>query len=138
MNKASAIAKLNDAFRANPILGTTILTAGIKNNSSEDIARIINKVRNFNDFNEDNNPYGESETSLSFAREEQPQQRLVVRASRKMKSSVAAHFGAFDFKGQKIFWKIDYYDRNFEFASPDAANPNITNRVLTVMYADEY
>lgn len=108
MNNASAIAKLNDAFRANPILGTTILTAGIRNNSSEDIANIISKVRNFNDFNEDNNPYGERD------------------------------FGAFDYKGQKIFWKINYYDRNFEFASPDAADPSITNRVLTVMYADEY
>lgn len=108
MTNAVAIAKLNDAFRANPILGTTILTTGIRNNSSEDIARIMNKVRNFKDFNEDNNPYGERD------------------------------FGVFDFKGQKIFWKIDYYDRNFEFASPDAANSSITNRVLTVMYADEY
>lgn len=108
MTNAVAIAKLNDAFRANPILGTTILTTGIRNNSSEDIARIMNHVRNFKDFDEDNNPYGEND------------------------------FGAFDFKGQKIFWKIDYYDRNFEFASPDAANPSITNRVLTVMYADEY
>ncbi len=108
MNKASAIAKLNDAFRANPILGTTILTAGIRSNSSEDIAYIMNKVCNFKDFNEDNNPYGERD------------------------------FGAFDYKEQKIFWKIDYYDRNFEFASPDAADPSITNRVLTVMYADEY
>ncbi len=108
MTNAVAIAKLNDDFRANPILGTTILTTGIRNNSSEDIARIMNKVRNFKDFDEDNNPYAEND------------------------------FGAFDFKGQKIFWKIDYYDRNFEFASPDAADTNITNRVLTVMYADEY
>ena len=30
------------------------------------------------------------------------------------------------------------YDHNFEFASPDAADPELTNRVLTVMYADEY
>lgn len=108
MNNASAIAKLNDAFRANPILGTTILTAGIRSNSSEDIAYIMNKVRNFKDFNEDNNPYGERD------------------------------FGAFDYKKQKIFWKIDYYDLNFEFVSPDAADASITNRVLTVMYADEY
>ncbi|MBQ8436712.1 MAG: DUF3768 domain-containing protein [Alphaproteobacteria bacterium] len=108
MTNTATIAKLNDTFRANPILGTTILTTGIRNNSSEDIAHIMNKVRNFKDFDEDNNPYGEND------------------------------FGAFDFKGQKIFWKINYYDRNFEFASPDAANPSITNRVLTVMYADEY
>lgn len=108
MSNAARIAALNDAFRANPVLGTFVLTAGIRNNSSENIANIISKVRNFNDFNEGNNPYGEQD------------------------------FGAFDFKGQKIFWKIDYYDRNFEFASPDAADPTVTNRVLIVMYADEY
>ncbi|MFR4114488.1 MAG: DUF3768 domain-containing protein [Alphaproteobacteria bacterium] len=108
MSNAARIAALNDAFRANPVLGTFVLTAGIRNNSSENIANIISKVRNFNDFNEGNNPYGERD------------------------------FGAFDFKGQKIFWKIDYYDRNFEFASPDAADPTVTNRVLTVMYADKY
>lgn len=108
MSNAARIAALNDAFRANPVLGTFVLTAGIRNNSSENIANIISKVRNFNDFNEGNNPYGERD------------------------------FGAFDFKGQKIFWKIDYYDRNFEFASLDAADPTVTNRVLTVMYADEY
>ena len=108
MNNASSIAKLNDAFRANPILGTTILTSGIRNNSSEDIVCIMNEVRNFNDFDEDNNPHGERD------------------------------FGTFNFKGKKIFWKIDYYDRNFEFASPDVADASITNRVLTVMYADEY
>ena len=108
MSNAARIAALNDAFRANPVLGTFVLTAGIRNNSSENIANIISKVRNFNDFNEGNNPYGDRD------------------------------FGAVDFKGQKIFWKIDYYDRNFEFASPDAADPTVTNRVLTVMYADKY
>ena len=72
------------------------------------IATIINKVRNFNDFNEDNNPYGEKD------------------------------FGAFEFKGKKIFWKIDYYDRELLYLSPDACNPKLTNRVLTIMYANEY
>lgn len=138
MSNAARIAALNDAFRANPSLGTFVLTAGILTDMPQDIATILNKVRTFKDFNEGDDPYGEHETSLSFAREERPQQRLVVRASRKMKSSVAAQFGAFDFKGKKIFWKIDYYDRSFEFASPDAADPAVTNRVLTVMYADEY
>ena len=108
MSNAARIAALNDAFRANPVLGTFVLTAGIRNNSSENIANIISKVRNFNDFNEGNNPYGDRD------------------------------FGAVDFKGQKIFWKIDYYDRNFEFASPDAASPTVTNRVLTVIYAYKY
>ena len=48
-------------------------------------------------------------------------------------------FGSFDYNGNKIFWKIDYYDRfNSCFASENPANPSVTNRVLTVMLADEY
>ena len=108
MNNVEEIAKLNDKFRANPSLGTLILTDGIRSNSSEDIASIINKVRNFNDFDEDNNPYGEKD------------------------------FGAFDFKGKKIFWKIDYYDNKFLLLSPNVCKPRLTNRVMTIMYADEY
>lgn len=108
MSNAARITALNDAFRANPPLGTFVLTAGIRANMPQDIATILNKVRTFKDFNEDDDPYNEHD------------------------------FGAFDFKGKKIFWKIDYYDRSFEFASPDAANSAVTNRVLTVMYADEH
>ena len=108
MSNAARIAALNDAFRANPALGTFVLTAGIRANMPQDVAAIINEVRTFKNFNKGDDPYGEHD------------------------------FGAFDFKGKKIFWKIDYYDRNFEFASPDAANPELTNRVLTVMYAYEY
>lgn len=108
MNNAARIAALNDAFRANPSLGTFVLTASILTDMPQDVEAILNKVRIFKDFKESDDPYGEHD------------------------------FGAFDFKGKKIFWKIDYYDRNFEFASPDAADPSITNRVLTVMYADEY
>lgn len=108
MTNAARIAALNDAFRANPSLETFVLTAGILTDMPQDVEAILNKVRTFKDFNENDDPYGEHD------------------------------FGAFDFKGKKIFWKIDYYDRNFEFASPDAANLAVTNRVLTVMYADEY
>lgn len=108
MSNAARIAALNDAFRANPSLGTFVLTAGILTDMPQDVAAILNKVRTFKDFNEGDDPYGEHD------------------------------FGAFDFKGKKIFWKIDYYDREFLYFSPDVSNPKVTNRVLTVMYADEY
>ena len=108
MSNIAQIAALNDAFRANSALGTFVLTTGIRANMPQDVAAIINKVRTFKDFNEGDDPYGEHD------------------------------FGAFDFKGKKIFWKIDYYDHSFDFASPDATDPAVTNRVLTIMYADEY
>ena len=39
---------------------------------------------------------------------------------------------------ERVFWKLDYYDRQMEFASDDAANPAVTRRVLTIMLSDEY
>ena len=67
--------------------GKVLLTIGINAKRQEEIAEILNQVRCFNNFTQANDPYNEHETSLSFAREERPQQRLVVRASRKRQLS---------------------------------------------------
>ena len=64
-----------------------MLTTGINAKRQEEIAEILNQVRCFNNFTQTNDPYNKHETSLSFAREERPQQRLVVRASRKRQLS---------------------------------------------------
>ena len=102
------IATLNDNFRRSFINGEVLLSAGIVAMSSEDKANIISLVQNFDDFNEVNDPYKEHD------------------------------FGSFDYKGNKIFAKIDYYDLNYEFMSENPANPTITNRVMTIMLAEEY
>ena len=102
------IATLNDKFRKTFTGGQVLLTAGIAAMSSEDKANIISLVQNFNDFNDDNDPYGEHD------------------------------FGSFDYKGEKILWKIDYYDLNNQYHSENPANPDITNRVLTIMTVYEY
>lgn len=78
-NETSAkIAGLNDAFRkANPAMYT--LTEGVFR--TPETLGVIEAVRRFDDFNEDNDPYGEHD------------------------------FGSFDWwTGDKIFWKIDYCD----------------------------
>ncbi len=108
MTNIADIAAQNDDFRQHLSKGTLVLTRGIRSNTTEDIKEIINKVRTFDKFDENNDPYGERD------------------------------FGAFDYKGKKIFWKIDYYDREFLYFSADVSNPKVTNRVLTIMYADEY
>jgi hypothetical protein len=43
-------------------------------------------------------------------------------------------FGAFDVDGHTIMFKIDYLDRD----SPDPADPSVTQRVITIMLAEEY
>ena len=102
------IAKLNDDFRKSFIGGEVLLSAGIAAMSSEDKANIISMVQNFNDFTHSNDVYGEHD------------------------------FLSIDYKGNKIFAKIDYYDLNYEFMSENPANPDITNRVLTIMTVYEY
>ncbi|MCI5544013.1 MAG: DUF3768 domain-containing protein [Azospirillum sp.] len=108
MSNISEIAIQNDNFRKHLSQGTLVLTQGIRSNTPEDIKEIITKVRNFDTFDENNDPYNEHD------------------------------FGAFDYKGKRIFWKIDNYDREFLYLSPDVSNPRLTNKVMTIMYAEEY
>lgn len=65
-------------------------------------------IRDFADFSHDNDPYGEHD------------------------------FGSLELAGERLFWKIDYYDESLEYHSPDPSDPAVTARVLTVMLASEY
>jgi len=100
--KHKQIAKKNDLFRTTffPFLGKLIFTDSVASDPNRE--RIITAVREFNTFNEDNDPHGEHD------------------------------FGRFTVEGEKFFWKIDYYDSNYEFFQEDG------NRVLTIMRAEEY
>ena len=102
------IKSLNDNFRKSFNGGKVLLTTGINAKRQEEIAEILNQVRCFNNFTKANGPYNEHD------------------------------FGSFDYNGEKIFWKIDYYDKNYRFYSENPCNPNITNRVMTIMLSYEY
>lgn len=109
MGDISKIRELNDLCRtAMGVAGKCFVTHGIDALSPEDQSAIREKVEKFNDFNPDNDPHREHD------------------------------FGAFEHNGQKIFWKIDYYDKAMEFGSEDPADPSKTTRVLTIMLASEY
>lgn len=80
VNETSAkIAAINDESRLN-MEGCTV-TRGVAA-MGEDVNEVFVRVRDFAEFNEDNDPYGEHD------------------------------FGSFTVGGVKIFWKIDYYDEN--------------------------
>ena len=81
------IKSLNDTFRKTFIGGRVMLTAGINTKPSNEIAEIIRKVKQFNNFTAANDPYEEHD------------------------------FGSFDYKGQKIMFKIDYYDKSLRYLS---------------------
>ncbi len=102
------IKTLNDNFRKTFSGGRVMLTCGINAKSQNEVAEILKQVRCFNNFTKANDPYNEHD------------------------------FGSFNYNGEKIYWKIDYYDKDYQFYSADPSNPNITNRVMTVMLASEY
>ena len=104
----SKIAALNDAFRTTLTGGTVLLTVGVQELPDMVKAAAIRKVVEFDDFNEDNDPYDEHD------------------------------FGGFELCNRRFFWKIDYFDERSEFGSEDPADPEKTTRVLTIMLADEY
>ena len=108
-SRAKRIADLNDKFRKSLVTGgRTYMTAGVNSKGAEFVSKALAKVIAFDDFNADNDPHGEHD------------------------------FGSFELEGEKLFWKIDYYDLAGEFGSEDPTDPKKTLRVLTVMLAEEY
>jgi len=108
MKKSELIAQLNDVFRKTGEGGKIYMTRGIACLDREIQTKIIEAVRDFNEFTKDNDPYGEHD------------------------------FGIFKIPGKIINWKIDCYDLKFEYGSENPADSEQTRRVLTIMLAEEY
>ena len=111
-DNTTMIRKLNDRFRTGDktIPGSWMMTAGVQVllDNEAGKAKLISMIADFNAFDEDNDPHHEHD------------------------------FGAFDFAGQRLFWKIDHYARGMMHGSEDPADVTNTIRVLTIMRADEY
>jgi hypothetical protein len=102
------IRMLNDELRQHLLGGGAVMTPGIAALGREAVNRLIQTISTFDDFCTANDPHGEHD------------------------------FGEFDFDGTPVMFKIDYYDKGLGFHSPDPADPAVTERVITLMRADEY
>lgn len=102
------VCDLNDAFRRSFTGGQVTLTAGVAALPEAPRAAILAAVRGFDAFDAHDDPHGDRD------------------------------FGAVEVGEVHCFWKIDCYDRDLRFASPDPTDPAETVRVLTVRLAEEY
>jgi hypothetical protein len=106
--KAARTRELNDNLRKYLVGGSVVMTQGIAALGPEAVKRIVQTIAVYEDFCKKNDPYGEHD------------------------------FGAFPVDGKTVFFKIDYYDKTLSSGSPDPSDPTVTERVLTLMLAEEY
>ena len=85
-----------------------MITSGIQALGAEAVARALTAIAGFDAFTADNDPYGEHDCAI-----------LTV-------------------DGVRVLFKIDYNDRSLTYHSPDPSDPDVTERVMTVMLASEY
>lgn len=99
---------LNDHLRSHFIGGQVMITQGIQSLGSTFRAACVEAIRGYDQFSPENDPHNEHD------------------------------FGMLTVRGQRVYWKIDYYDLALQYASPDPSDPAVTTRVLTILLASEY
>ena len=106
--RCARIRDLNDQLRTRHEGGRIVMTRSVMTLGKARLLAALRALACFDDFSPDNDPRGEHD------------------------------MGALEIGATTVLWRIDYHDRNLEFASPDPADPSVTSRVLTLMLADEY
>jgi hypothetical protein len=103
------IAELNDRFRQHNLgHGQVRIAPMVEMMPIEQQKALLAMVGSFNDFNGDNDPWGEHD------------------------------FGIIEFQSKRYFWKFDYYaDDSYEYGAEDPSSTS-TRRVLTIMHSSEY
>jgi hypothetical protein len=103
-----SIRALNDELRKHLLGGGAVITAGIAELGPQAVERLVKTIAVFDDFCHANDPHEEHD------------------------------FGSFRFDEVDVIFKIDYYDKTLSFHSPNPADPSVTERVITILRADEY
>ncbi len=122
-DKTDQTRRLNDLARTRPetVNASWVMTQGVlhlmtgdedapgaSTRAVERVTALRAAIAQFSDWDEGNDPYGEHD------------------------------FGAFEFLGKHLFFKIDYYHPDHDTHAPVPSNIELCRRVLTVMLAEEY
>lgn len=106
--RSERIRALNDALRRGRGLGMIVTTRTVAALGEARVWEVRSAIARFEDFNEDNDPYGEHD------------------------------FGIVEIDDLRVIWKIDYYANNLEEESADPADPTVTTRVMTIMLPEDW
>lgn len=106
--RAERIARLNDKLRRTGTGGRIVVTRGVRSLPTFNVATLLTALRDYGGFDAENDPHGERD------------------------------FGDFEYAGASLFFKIDYYSPDLQWASSDPTDPADCLRILTVMLVDEY
>lgn len=88
--------------------GRIVITAGVQALDEADRAELLRRVQAYDQFDPGDDPCGEHD------------------------------FGRVSVGGAGYYWKIEYYDADLAYGSPDPADAAITRRVMTIMRENEY
>lgn len=117
VREAALIAAQNDAFRhsilGNPPVadapqGQFVMTRGVASLGPDAQLELTRRVAAFDGFNTDSDPQGWHE------------------------------MGVIEFEDTTVWFKIDFYDVDYQYGSPEPSDPEQTRRVLTLLLPSEY
>lgn len=117
VREAALIAGQNDAFRRsifdnNPVAeapqGQFVMTRGVAALGPDAQLDLIRRVAAFDGFDADSDPQGWHE------------------------------MGVIEFDGTTVWFKLDLYDVDYTYGSPEPSDPAQTRRVLTLLLPSEY
>ena len=106
--RTGRIRTLNDELRQYQLGGLAVITPGVAALGQAAVERIVKTIAVYDDFCHANDPHEEHD------------------------------FGSFEADGQTIFFKIDYFDTTLTYHSPDPSDSSVTERVITIILAEEY
>lgn len=112
------IRELNDALRRTFSGGRVLMTPGVQNLPEAVATKALQTIQNFDAIDDGNDPHQEHDFGAVEITEE------VEGAAQTVK--------------HKVWFKLDYYDLNCRYGSPDPANPAVTTRVMTILLPEEY